>query len=87
MLKHRALTPGNHALDPGMHLLSCCILVKANQECMVSSLDYSSEPIRKGIVSKLCAVKNDLTLFTRGTRTHIKNYLVLNLDSVKFQTH
>ena len=44
---------------------------------MVSSLDYSSEPIRKGIASKLCDVKNDLTLFTRGTTTHVKNYLVL----------
>ena len=50
---------------------------------MVSSVDCSSEPIRKGIVSKLCDEKNDLTLFTRDTRTHIQNYLVLKLNRIK----
>ena len=64
-----------------------CSLVEKKRKCMVPCVDYSYEPIRKGMVSNLCDDKNDITLFTSGTRTHIKNYLVLNLNEMKFQTY
>ena len=64
-----------------------CSLVEKKRKCMVPCVDYSYEPIRKRMVSNLCDDKNDITLFTSGTRTHVKNYLVLNLNEMKFQTY